>query len=530
MGCGASVSAQPLNRSGKGIGGGAGSFELSESDLHFRTLVYSKRRLSDATLEKIVTDPIVATAFKQFLHGEFGEQKLQFWFDADKYQRLPRSISLKTRQKEAEAIFNKYFNVDAASGYGVDLDQATRDQIVSDLGIKHGAGNEGCKVTATDAGKLNRVYVLAAFKVFQDIKFTYLPVFMTSSHFEGLRGNRGFFKDVEDATVKVQDFLKDMSLSYILANPVGQFYFQSYLSGKSGTHVALEIVNLFVEIDHFKSCEDMKLRQNRLQVIRKRYGKILDLKQLAAVEETLRQHPGQAERPGPSILNELEQEIIEHLTPFEAEFKGNQLFQQMTRVIATSSISDYSKVNDSIQTGTRRTIEAVEQFSVKRNLKAVNEEPFTFQALLMTSQGRCFFKRFAVQNFMEDSILFWIAVAKFKEEAAKASACESNVPYLLKIGEGIISEFLLPDSPMLINVSAQLRERTIDTHRASQDQVDKTAFDAAQKEVFKLMENNLWKKFQSTPRFFYLKERFRERSVIKETQGRVGQMQLGVSP
>ena len=79
-----------------------GTPQMSE----FRSQVYRKRKLSDATLEKIIRDPYVQTEFLAFLHNTFSEQKLAFWLEVEAYQEIARD-DLSTKQSKAAAIFGR---------------------------------------------------------------------------------------------------------------------------------------------------------------------------------------------------------------------------------------------------------------------------------------------------------------------------------------------------------------------------------------------------------------------------------------
>jgi hypothetical protein len=521
--------ARAVDTSGKGMGMGAGSYEISEQDKNFRTLVYQKRRLSDTTLAKVMSDPVVSTAFRAFLHGEFGEQKLAFWVEQDQYRQLPPGAGtpLKDRQAAAERMYNRYINASANSTFDIELDTATRDAIKTDLLVKKGEERDGetwWRVTQTDGTTLERAFLLAGAKTFQNIKFTYLPVFLSSSHFESLRGNEGYFKDIDDAVRKAGDFLHDMKMEFIMQHPLGQHYLLNFvksttvLGGKGS-----ELVYLYMELEHFAAEAKAADRSTRLGRVAKRYAQLSSVPALSAVLQQYKDKPEQFAEPPQNLLHEAQQQVVALFDAIEKDFKQDSLFKQMADSITTSSVQDYSKVKKySERNRTKETIAMMNNFIEARNLHDRKDEELTLDKVLATSQGLCYFRKFAHQNFMEDSIEFWDKVDKFKQECAESP---NDKALLRRSGQPIVDMHLAPGSQMVINVSHAMIQETLDAF-----QNDKTLtvhiFDKAHAEVFALMRNNLWKKFQATPRFAYLQERAKEKEILRETQGRVGQTVL----
>jgi hypothetical protein len=521
--------ARAADMSAKGMGMGAGSYMLSDKDKNFRTLVYQKRRLSDTTLAKVMLDPVVSTAFRAFLHGEFGEQKLAFWMEQDQFRQLPPGAGtpLKDRQAVAERMYNRYINASANSSFDVELDSATRESIKEDLVVKKGEERDGetwWRVTQTDSAKLERAFLLAGAKTFQNIKFTYLPVFLSSSHFESLRGNEGYFKDVDDAVRKAGDFLLDMKMEFILQHPLGQHYLLNFvktaavLGGKGP-----ELVYLYMELEHFAAEPKAADRSARMGRVARRYAQLNGVPALSALLQQHKEKPELFAEPPQNLLHEAQQQVVALFETIDKEFKQDSLFKQMADSITTSSVQDYSKVKKySERNRTKETISMMNNFIEARNLHDRKDDELTLDKVLATSQGLCFFRKFAHQNFMEDSIEFWDKVDKFKQETEDSP---NDKALLRRLGQPIVDAHLAPGSPMVINVSHAMIQETLDKFKSDATLTVHT-FDKAKSEVFSLMRNNLWKKFEATPRFAYLQERAKEKEVLRDTQGRVGQTVL----
>jgi len=512
-------------------------FNLSENDKNFRTLVYRKRRLSDSTLMQILLDPFVSRAFKRFLQGEFGEQLLQFYFDAQNYACLPASTSVKDRQEAAARIFNKYIAEDTETGFDIGLDHATRQHVSETLTAKlvgSSSNQEGgvvYKVTTTDQEKLKKAFYFSSMKAFQLIKFEYLPLFISSQAFQEMQGLEGFFADEADQVKKAQQLLSEMDMKFILEHPVGIFYLQKYFDETNaldgnGTILA----ELYEEVQTFERCGDPVTRRKRLDTVVLRYsGKFPEIvPSLEKVKVELADNSSlKWNKPSATSLQPIKEEITTELQKIEAEFKQSEIFQTMSKQITTSAISSLEKVSNfhTKTANTQMTIKKINEFAEARNLKSIDEdEEISFQKVLNNSQGLVFFRRYAIENFMEDSIMFYVEVEKFKQKVESIGA-ENDFDLMQREGQRICTRFLVNDASMQINVSAQLREDTIQEFR-DPGTCSINSFQAAEAEVLALLKNNLWAKFKSTPRFEYLRGRIREREMIREIQGRVGQEEL----
>lgn len=516
MGCCKSKPVSPDTKKRLSLGAGIGSFTLTTEDKNFRSLVFQKRRLSDATLGKVLLDPVVSTAFKDFLNGQFGEHKLNFWLECDSYRSVQ---NIKEKQSAALDIFKRYIMNDENAEF---LDSVTKDQIMSDLGIK---SLEKPKVTTSDQVRLERVYLMAGVKVFQEIKFEYLPAFVTSDAFTTLNGEDGFFADSDDAMEKMDGIIKDMNMKFILDHPLAIHHFTRYIhENKLVGSDAVDLPNLWMEINHFNNAVDASFRCRRLTSICKRY-KALKLPALQKVIADFDKSPASFRSPDKMLLLLVQDEIIDSLSSFKDGFKASSNFAELSSMMTTSSVADYSKgkmYNKKFES----TLQQIKDFASVRNLmmdRQATSSELTLKDVLSHSQGLCHFKKFAIENFMEDSILYWTKCEKFKDEVEQLDANSVNFAESVRqLGEFIITVFIKEGSDMQVNVSSKMREETIQRYN-NDATCTLEVFDIVQAEVLKLLDLNLWKKFKSSPKYKYLESKFKERTMIQQMQGRVGQ-------
>ena len=63
--------------------------DVAGSDMtEFKSRVFRKRRLSDSSLEKILSDPYVRHAFVNFMEGDEREDMATFWLECEGYQTI----------------------------------------------------------------------------------------------------------------------------------------------------------------------------------------------------------------------------------------------------------------------------------------------------------------------------------------------------------------------------------------------------------------------------------------------------------
>ena len=112
--------------------------------------------------------PVVNEAFRHFMAHEFAEGKMLLWMDAEAYEKIPFDNVEKLAR--AIAIYEHY--IAEGAPHKINLDEPTLD----DLRMKFSEGNRK-KLTPH---RLTKVFNLVFGKVFQELKFNFLPRFLCS--------------------------------------------------------------------------------------------------------------------------------------------------------------------------------------------------------------------------------------------------------------------------------------------------------------------------------------------------------------
>ena len=181
--------------------------------------MFRKRRLSDSSLEKILSDPYVRHAFVTFMEGDEREDMAQFWLECEGYQTISFD-AVDAKKRKAESIFNRFFK----DKFLLNLDQPTVLDIEKVLKVKDG------KVQQNDPEQLARVFNLAANKCFQYLKFECMSRFLVSNEFKKMKESTQYFKDFDDMARKSATLFQNIPLGIVLAHPVGEYHFLKFLS------------------------------------------------------------------------------------------------------------------------------------------------------------------------------------------------------------------------------------------------------------------------------------------------------------
>lgn len=132
----------------------------------------TRRRHSDVSLRTILLDPTIYQSFREFLQGQLCEEVFLFWIEVDQYNKIEKA---KLKREKAAHIYDTYIRPGAAQR--IDLDQDTRDAITKTLMYSKE------RVTQSDPAKMCVVFDLAHAKTFTQLKFEFMPQFLTSKAF-----------------------------------------------------------------------------------------------------------------------------------------------------------------------------------------------------------------------------------------------------------------------------------------------------------------------------------------------------------
>lgn len=454
---------------------------------------------------------MVKRAFSKFLRKECGEEMLLFWFDCNELAEK-FSADLPNARLEALKIYNNY--IKHMSPMEVHVDAITRETLGDELQI-NAAHTE---VKCNDAKKICEAFVLPREKVFQVLKFEFMPRFLTSSEFQGLESfNEHFGGDSHDVAHTASSMGDDMNLDYILFyHPMGMVYFKSFLYGNKDLtvdpHVGDELYELLLEIDDFHSSKDPKHRAARAERIINRFaGESPGVKILQDLAAEIQAKPRLLRDPPADMFETTRAATHDKLeSMFYKPFQNSSWFtglkenvslvftpgEKPSRIGRTGSLVNYAKEREL----ERKQKEMDEKLDVK------------LLDILHDNLGLFYFKKFCRTNFMEECILFWLEVTHFQEGDVSAPAhgtaifgAGSSADLIMIRRQKIIDKYINPGSRMEVNIPTAMRERIYqaakeaDTPIKANNKLD--IFDEAQRENFKLLQENLWAKFQKSKLF-----------------------------
>lgn len=377
--------------------------------------------------------------------------------------------------------------------------------------VVNSEGNLVQKVLQTNADTLQQAFSVAGLKVFQDIKVTYLPIFMTSNSFLSLKDPKGFYQELKEIPSDASKFLPQMSMRQILEHPVAVYYLMDYatqhqlLEGK-----AADLLTLQMETSHYMNESIRSVRQDRLKRILSRYNKV-NLNSIKQLSERVESDPDIFRQVDPIIVKEIQDEVFAQFASIEEGFKKSAYF---TKLVDEGKSTENDLLEAASTSQLQETMSSLSKYSAERNLVNLDDE-LTINEILQNPQGLCYLKKFAIENLMEDSIFFYIAVENFKKKA-RDMGTSADATFLREIGQNVVKKYLLNTSPMLINISESLRTKTVSNLI---NQPSQGVFNVVQNEVVQLIRSNLYRAFQQTPAYGYLKLRIREKKIIKSMQG-----------
>jgi len=421
----------------------------------------SNRRPSDASLMSILQHPVVQTSFNKFLKHECSEELCQFWYAVWKFHAASDSRhQLTTKQRKAQAykIYDVYLR-DGAPNL-VRLDKATRQHIELDLQID----SKG-RVSQSDVRKINSAFETAFMKVFNQLKFEYMPRFLVSEEFENLvkDKNQGpVFSDSEDKETSAFAVTADIDIGYLVTDAYGMFYSKEFLHSKDASSLQFKhydtLFELILDIDNYRSYtkpQDKTYRLQRLRCIIQRYGRITASLQLKKLEDLVNMYiKASCQEKLAEDLNICEGIRAEALVKLSGEFlekfKESRYFAKMR-----GDVSDFGFAVT--------TIPRLKSFAEERMLAVIEKDTvdMTLIDILQDGLGKYYFKLFSREHFQEENLLFWCEVESFKIREFYHADQFANA------ASSIYEKFIGDKAPMQVNIEKRMQEKAhkvIDEH------------------------------------------------------------------
>lgn len=495
------------------------------NSVEFKSRVFRKRKLSDTTLERVLQDPFVNQKFREFLRGCFGERKLALWLEIESFHAVEAS----DQPALGLVVYNRYFKNKELVYAELSIDAPTVAQCEHDLGILFDANGDA--LVGENSELVPKAFNLITNKLFQELKFEYLGEFLVSSYFDELRGESGYFKDVDDAAMKTALIMEEMNGGYILAHPLGQHYFFKFVNEHEvmGGRASV-MVDLLAEIfDIQNTTSDSNHRRERMVKIVTRYGGLTELDALQSVMTKLEEEPGwEADTEfevAVDILDATHQQVIAFLSAYIEPFKKSHHFSVFTNSIKSGRLNSKIEISETRKKTSTAAIEAADKFAKQRNLSASSTKFTTMEEMLSTTVGICYIKRYATQRFMEEHLFFWIEAQNFKEGRFEEPSFGTHISFApeedftarrLKRANRIYIKYVAEDCVMPINISQSLKEDIATELGESVDIAN--VFDKAAEESFKLLNENLWDSFKKTPTFELLRQKLVTKDMKKSIQ------------
>jgi hypothetical protein len=467
----------------------------------------------------ILGDPIVEKAFKSFMRNKFHEDKVSFWADFRGYrEKQVSSETLVDRRNRARDIYTKYIKEDAK--FDVGLDPLTRSDIEEGLQL-----DSDFQVHQKDETTLRRVFDEAHEKIFNELKFEFMPKFFCSRDFIQLETFEKIipnFNTLNDLTESIQSSI-GQDIEFIMDHPWGCYYFKNFLYDSDWSSVAEadECFELLQEIEDFKMGKDIAHRRRRISQIFKKYypGKVKELKgvyDLIHGDVKLEHDPPRHCLDSIQLLlkKKLEDEYLPRFRESEGFGRFKALFSGTTTTDPNQGFNEFPKLIHELQDFKKERNYEHLVYNDGENSSGVDE---SFHSFLSNRSGRFYFKKFSRQVFQEESYLFWLEVQHFKNEEFIAPAdgsfilslpTDSDKELMLKRARIIVQKFIKPGSTHEINIPYTMKMKiAAEVEKENHLQV----FGPAEKEILQLMERNMWSRFKDS--YFY--SQFRMKMEMK---------------
>jgi len=494
------------------------------------SMVYGKRRKSDASLQSILRDPVVLNAFRRYLELELAEELILYWMEVDKLMDLVmEKVAAEDIDMRARHIFAKFL-ADGAK-FAIEIDSATREDIARSLKFNAKPSNSSSRRNSIGPGSdpedIQRAFEVSFIKVFQKLKFEYMPRFLVSEQFMGLDVFKDSFENQQAACAAGLAYAADMDLEYMLSSPLALQILKEFFFSVEGNKFALseEMVEVVREIDDFREAACNNHRMKRLHLIFKRFEPLRsDAKEL--LEENADHHLGlqgeeivplhnlqvafqdyeknkvdwEARQAPPKLLDDARVEALAYLNKemFPA-FRNSPYFEKLTGRVSRIFKKDMHEIDS----------KSLKSFAEERKFEEYKEiHDVDLKELLQDSLGLHYFRKFAVRHFQEENVLFWCEVNYYNNGEYAKPPVGTALQYngILEVAElqemrakRILRKYLEPNARMELNLEYRLKEDV--RSQILKDEIETGMFDVAQKEIYNLMNRNLWSKFCNSELF-----------------------------
>eukprot|EP01029_Cantina_marsupialis_P011849 TRINITY_DN26352_c0_g2_i2.p1 TRINITY_DN26352_c0_g2~~TRINITY_DN26352_c0_g2_i2.p1 ORF type:complete len:459 (-),score=99.64 TRINITY_DN26352_c0_g2_i2:4-1380(-) len=376
----------------------------NENDNPPSSIYQMKRRKSDSNLRGMMKDPVVGTVFRDFLAEEMKEHLFLCWIDVEQYNLITDEQDIAEKQRTAAHIFNAYFEQNGPAE--VQLDTATRMQIREVLQLREGIVNQ------RDFKLLKQAFFLAHQKIFTQLKFEYMPRFLSHRKFLNLSHSKKYFEDQPEVDHAAASILTDINLDYTLEHPLGTYFFKQFLQSPEARDImpktGEQLLELIAEIEDYRNSESAAHRFKRAFVIFHRFHKLDP--SVHAIKEKADAKPRLFREPAADIFNKALATVRSRLEEdYFYEFKESAWFAKLG-----TDVCQIFPVPPSVR------IQQLKKFALERNYTmkadAVDDAiaALDLPQILGDCMGAYYFKTFAHKHFLEEYVDFWLRVHQLR--------------------------------------------------------------------------------------------------------------------
>lgn len=453
------------------------------------------RSRSDASLESLIKEPTVRTAFLKFMRLEFTEELLEFWLATEDFE-----VAKEHSKKMAQHIYDTFLKDRKI----LNLDSATLEQIENTI--------EKAR-TKVDS----RVFQLAAEKCFQKMKFNHFPRFLLSKEFtnltkkfdpedheynESVSSSGGSMVSIKNETEK---HIQTMELRFCLNRPSGREEFRNYVCSQTKYIPESNILDFWIELEDYRRTKNNDYRKKRAKLIAHRF-----LDKGSPCEVT-------------KIDKDIKNDCLEKVKVVDS-MKDGQVLKNIFLAGQNSSLHalertfkefketlGYKRFMETIdqEDGIHSTIHDLESFKEDRKLQdtQVKQKELlnlsNFENLLESNQAMSFFQRFLRLEFSEESILFYKEVNEYKTGNLLTPKYGSMIFKTKDMSDKdvqtaraakIVEKYIKVDSRFQVNIDDKERSRIID--RVEKELVTFDIFDAALTSVITFLKLDKFERFK----------------------------------
>ena len=195
---------------------------------------------------------------------------------------------------------------------------------------------------------------------------------------------------------------------------------------------------------------------------------------------------------------------------YAQEMSGSYMLARRGSTVPAAAAEQTDRCNENLH--------ALQQISADRGYEVVFKGMDgagidQFQAYLENPALLVYFKKYAMMHFSAESIMFWVEAEEFRRGAYVRPLLGSFIPGSDRASEGearrlraarLCEKYVKSDGRYEVNIDHKMKAQIMDAVEGgdfpfSEDRMSCILFEAAKKEIFKLMKLNLWEKFKVDP-------------------------------